>query len=149
EWPGFVAWGEATIEVERPTAYFRKGGRCPERITLAISKPSPSPVPSRRSGDWGARVTRAIDQAVHKALQTMAAEGRAFLGRSAVEASSFSRRARAHEEKRGLIPTFAARLREVRDRLRRTEMRFRARYREVLEEWRNGRRDVVFPFGTW
>ena len=63
--------------------------------------------------------------------------------------ASFIQRARSYEAKFGVIPTFAASARDVRSRLRRVERGFRARYRAALESWRGGRRDVVFPMGTW
>jgi putative transposase len=71
------------------------------------------------------------------------------MGRKAVLAASFARRAASYEEKRGVIPTFAARLWFVRERLRQAERHFRAQYRAALERWRGGQRDAVFPFGTW
>jgi hypothetical protein len=67
-------------------------------------------------------------------------------------ASSFIVRARSYETRFGVIPTFAARDRGVRDALRRVERYFRARYRGALALWRAraaGSRDAVFPPGTW
>jgi hypothetical protein len=48
-----------------------------------------------------------------------------------------------------VIPTFAAKARSVREELGRVERYFRARYRQALEQWRHGLREVVFPIGTW
>jgi putative transposase len=86
---------------------------------------------------------------VAAARHAVRASGRAFLGTAAVLATSFARRARLYEEKRGLLPTFAARVKSVRDQLRRIERGFRTGYRRALAEWRKGVRDTVFPFGTW
>jgi putative transposase len=149
QWPGFVAWGERSIRAERPAPYFRENGACPDFLVLELTKPVPRPVPSRREGEWRDRIGRAIAEAVAKAHQALEQTGRAFLGRGAVLASSFTRRALSYEERRGVVPTLAARQCSVRERLIRIERRFRALYRRALEQWRAGIRDVVFPFGTW
>ena len=63
---------------------------------------------------------------------------------------SFIQRARSYEARFGVIPTFAAKARSVRDTLRRVERYFRARYRKALEQWRNGMREAEFLVpGTW
>ena len=67
----------------------------------------------------------------------------------AVLAGSFIQRAASYETRFGTIPTFAAKVHAVRERLMKIERNFRARYREALEQWRAGARAVVFPFGTW
>jgi len=149
QWPGFVAWGERSINVQRPAHYFREDGSCPDVLRLELRKPVPRSIPSQGQGDWRERVGRAIAEAVANAHHAMKQQGRAFLGRAAVLASSFIRRAQSGEEKHGIVPTFAARRRSVRERLIRTERQFRSRYRSALEQWRAGVRDIVFPFGTW
>jgi putative transposase len=103
----------------------------------------------RGTATWSARVAQRISTNVDAAHRAVRRAGRAFLGRKAVLAASFARRAASYEEKRGIIPTFAARLGFVREHLRRAEIHFRARYRAALERWRAGQRDSVFPFGTW
>ena len=149
EWPGFAAWGERTITTQRPAPYFREGGACPDVLRLELCKPVPRRFPSRREGEWRDRIGRAIAEAVANARHAIKRKGGAFLGRAAILASSFVRRARSYEQKRGVVPTFAARRRSVRERLIRIERRFRADYRSALEQWRAGVRDIVFPFGTW
>src|SRR5260370_31660402 len=82
----------------------------------------------------------------HEALREA---GREFLGREAVLAKPFIERARSYETRFGVIPTFAAKARAVRDGLRRVERHFRARYRQALQQWRDGWREVTFPVATW
>jgi phage shock protein A len=95
------------------------------------------------------RIARRVQDSVEEARLAIRRAGRSFMGRAAVLAASFVTRATSFEEKRGGIPTFAARLEAVREQLRRVERHFRARYRSALELWRLGQRGAVFPFGTW
>jgi putative transposase len=148
DWPGVVAWGERVLVAERPSSYFRDGGACPPSLSLVFEAPLQRDGELSRE-DWGARVARAIGDKVAEAQRAVRSAGREFLGRAAVVAASFIQRARSYETKFGVIPTFAAKLRFVREKLRRVERRFRARYRAALESWRDGQRDVAFPFGTW
>ena len=149
EWPGLLAWGESVRRVVRPVSYFRENGTCPPELPLCVEQP-----PSRESGPisgpaWRERVGRAIAAKVAAAHRAIRVSSRDFLGRAAILGASFAQRARSYEAKFGLIPTFAARVRSVRDALRRVERHFRARYRAARERWGSGRRDVPFPYGTW
>jgi len=149
EWPGVAAWGDHTIRAERPESYFSDAGICPPELPLAFTRPAIRDRGPLDSELWKERVHRAIREKVLAAHREMKSEGRAFLGRKVVLASSFARRALSYERKRGVIPTFAARCREVRDKLRELECEFRRSYREAFTLWRAGFRTVAFPFGTW
>jgi Ni/Co efflux regulator RcnB len=91
----------------------------------------------------------AFAEAVAAAREDMRSKGREVLGRNVVLSASFAQRAKSYEEKRGTIPTFAARKKSVRDQLRRVEQHFRRQYRAAFERWRRGDRAVEFPDGTW
>jgi REP element-mobilizing transposase RayT len=149
QWPGFVKWGEDEIRVDRPASYFREDGDCPDVLTLKITRPVPRDVPSGQPGSWRERIGSLVAGYVEKAHREMRRAGRVFLGRKAVLAGSCIRRTLSYEPRFGTIPTFAAKVREVRERLRTIERVFRARYRHALDDWRKGMRHVVFPFGTW
>jgi hypothetical protein len=75
--------------------------------------------------------------------------GLGFLGRDAVLAQSFIKRARSFEEKRAIVPRVAAKDPIARRAFLRTENAFRAAYRIALEQWRKGCRHICFPAGTW
>ncbi|HEY2513246.1 MAG TPA: transposase [Polyangiaceae bacterium] len=149
KWPGFIAWGKRNIRVERPAAYFSEEGVCASALHLEVTPPTPRDGVIQTAREWAARVGRSIEEKVREAHARLRKEGRRFLGRNGVLAASFIQRAQSREEKRGTIPTFAARLREIRDGLRRVERHFRARYRAALDRWRGGDRAVAFPLGTW
>jgi REP element-mobilizing transposase RayT len=149
QWPGFVRWGDVALDVERPASYFREDGSCPDVLTLTIAPPMPREIPSGHPGTWRERIGRLIARYVDKAHRDIKSAGRVFLGRAGVIACSFVRRALSYEQRFGVLPTFAAKVDVVRDRLRKIERHFRTRYRAALEQWRGGMRGVVFPFGTW
>jgi hypothetical protein len=150
EWPGVVLWGARTLQVARPSAYFHEQGACPQTLVLQIERPSARESDARSGGEWQGRVRRSIDAKVKEAKRELFDAGRAFLGRTAVLASSFARRATRYETRFGIIPSFAAKSRGVRERLRALERSFRARYRVALTKWRTGyRAEALFPLGTW
>jgi putative transposase len=148
-WPGVLAWGEQTQQVARPSRHFSDDGTCPETLALVVEAPPTRSDDSTWATTWLERVRKIIARKVAEARQAPHAAGRTFVGREAVLATSFARRARSYEEKRGVVPTFAARSRDVRVRLRRLEQMFRAGYRAALADWRKGLRHVEFPHGTW
>jgi putative transposase len=72
-----------------------------------------------------------------------------FLGAKAVRGASFAKKARSLEKKRNLVPQIAARRPELRKAMKADRKEFLVAYYDALERWRNGERDVVFPWGTW
>jgi len=149
KWPGVLVWGERVVRVARPDSYFREDGWCPAELRLVVEIPAVRDRAPTTTRDWRERVGRMIGAKVAAAHEAMREAGRTFLGRAGVCAASFVQRAQSYEERRGVVPAFAAKVRSVRDRLRRVEQHFRRRYRAALEQWRSGERGVVFPFGTW
>ena len=148
-WPGVVLWGEQTVQVTRPESYFRKDGSCPAALELSLVRPRTLDRRAVGLAEWSHQVGGRIAARVSAAHRTLRAAGRRFLGRAAVMALSFVERARSHELRFGVVPTFAARAAAVREGLRRVERAFRANYRRVFERWRQGEREEVFPNGTW
>jgi putative transposase len=84
-------------------------------------------------------------QAHHK----MRAAGRTFVGRAAVLAQSFIKRAKSFEPKRAVLPTAAGKNPKARKALLAIQKTYRFAYRQALAAWKAGARDSVFPFGTW
>ena len=149
KWPGVLLWGERVVRVARPESYFREDGWCPAELWLVVEIPAARDGVPTSARDWRGRVARVVGAKVAAAHEAMRETGRRFLGRAGVCATSFIQRPQSYEERRGVVPTFTAKVGSVRDRLRRVEQHFRRRYRAALDRWRAGDRGVVFPFGTW
>jgi hypothetical protein len=143
-WPGFIQWNASQGEVAKPAAYFGKSA--PDFATWKITVPR-----GMRWSDeeWRARLKSRVRSRVDKARQKVAREGGRFLGAKAVLAQSFAKRAASYEEKRGMIPRFAAHTQAAWSHMVRMLREFRRAYFKALDAWRAGARDVVFPHGTW
>jgi putative transposase len=149
EWPGFSMWGDRSVRAVRPQVYFGEDSSCPADIPLQVELPPTYTEQGDSRVQWFARARSAIAAKVAAAHQAMQAAGRAFLGANVVRSASFAQRAKSYEVKGKIIPTFAAGVRAVRDRLRKIERAFRGAYRVAYADWRSGLRETVFPFGTW
>jgi REP element-mobilizing transposase RayT len=143
-WPGL--WSAPTdigrtLEFERPTHFFNPRGYMPERIGLELSVPpgfaSPEVFRERLAAALAAREAEATSERV------------SFLGRARVLRQRALDRPVSRERHRQLRPRFAARDSGRRLELARRLKTFLAEYGEALEAWREGRRDVVFPEGTY
>jgi REP element-mobilizing transposase RayT len=149
QWPGVMGWGVKELSVTRPGSYFREEGTCPDRLTLRFERPRSIEGRGVTLREWRDSVGRRIALKVAEAHRKVMAAGRAFLGRASVLAVSFIQRAQSYESRFGVIPTFAAKAWSVRVELARVERYFRKRYRQALEQWRQGMRRALFPAGTW
>ena len=148
QWPGLSIWRPGVVKVARPQGYFRAGG-CPDDVTLQVELPKS--VSERAWGPslWARHIRDALAAKVAKAHWTMRAAGREFMGRAAVLAQSFAKRAVSFEPKRVLVPTVAAKDPNARRLLLGLHKAFRIAYRRALDAWRAGERLTVFPVGTW
>jgi putative transposase len=144
EWPGLSTWTEGAVTLGRPEAYFRDGGECPEKVLLRVESPR-----LQHPGRWPCGVKSAIASKVAQAHHKMRVAGRTFVGRAAVLAQSFIKRAKSFEPKRAVVPTVAAKNPKARKALLAIQKAFRIAYRQALAAWKGGPRGSVFPFGTW
>ena len=143
DWPGLSLWTDGAARIARPRAYFRRGGECPEGVTLRVVSPR------LEHGEEARRVQLAIARKTAEVHHQMQVAGRTFAGRAAVLAQSFTRQAKSFEPKRTVLPTVAAKSPQARKALLAIQKAFRIAYRRALAAWREGDRESVFPFGTW
>jgi putative transposase len=155
EWPGvtqpLTGLGEATELVERPDAYLDAANPLwPEQTELSFSMPPALSDQFSREGVIR-RVGVELEQLEAKARAAVRAKRWRVPGARRVRRFSPTKRARSFEESRTLNPTFATGRgrRELYVRVARRLREFRATYRESFAAWREGARDVRFPFGTW
>ncbi len=149
QWPGVILWGDCVLNAPRPDDYFDPLGSAPASLKLRVAPPARAGESASRGRLWQQSVKRAVAERVAWAWRRVRAEGVVFLGREAVLAQSFIKRAHSYEVKREPIPRVVAKDPLVRRALWRVEKAFRAAYRVALEKWRLGLRHVSFPTGTW
>jgi len=155
DWPGLTTTpqqlGRHVFEATRPGVYFdAKNPLWPDRIQVRLTLP-PSLEGQMSLEQFEHRVAAELEQQEQDARREVAKAGRSFLGADRCKRANPYRRARSFEPLRDRNPTFAvgrgnreaffAAVAELRA--------FRQAYRQALQEWRAGVRDVVFPPGTW
>jgi REP element-mobilizing transposase RayT len=155
DWPGLTTLpeqlGEAVLSAARPTVFFDPNSpQWPETVRVALTLP-PFLEGQMSVEEFQRQVVAELARQEQDARQEVAKAGRTFLGADHCRRTSSYRRARSFEPLRDRNPTFAvgrgnregffAAVEELRV--------FRAAYREALQLWRLGVRDVAFPGGTW
>jgi len=154
-WPGVTVLpqelGRRTWRIKRPDFYFDADNPSwPDEVELTLTLP-----PTLRGLYTDAQIRDAVALELTHQEQLARAEvkkrGWRVLGSERVRRVSPYRRAKSFEPIRGRNPTFAV------GRGQRkaffgavAELRaFRRAYRDALEQWRAGLRQVLFPVGTW
>jgi hypothetical protein len=146
-WPGL--WsdperiGGAPIEIPRPNHFFSDRGTFPEKVTLKLTAP-----PAFASAtEFRERVLDALGELEKAAGEKYATKG--FLGAAKVLRQSPWKRPSSAQPRRVLSPRVAAGDKWQRiEALTRLKKFFRD-YRQAWNDWRAGKRDVVFPAGTY
>jgi hypothetical protein len=149
EWPGL--WsdpgliGGDPIVAERPKEFFREVGPMPRAAQLQLRWP-----PGFEDDESLVQTLRQqLGQAEDRAAKELARENRSVLGAARVLAQKPNARPAAVEPRRGLSPRIACRSKWKRIEALQRLATFREAYREALDRWRAGVRDVIFPDGTW
>jgi REP element-mobilizing transposase RayT len=151
EWPGLWSApehiGRAPLVAKRPDTFFSATGSMPESAALALE----APAGFASAEEFRRLIVDGLACAERDALgaEPGLAHERAVLGPRRVLAQSPFARASDPEARRALRPRVAAR-----DKWKRIEVlgrlvAFLDGYRVALRERRAGRRDVVFPAGTY
>jgi putative transposase len=144
-WPGPWSCPEAVgadeLLVKRPSHFFDPKGSMPDSVSLRLSTPRgfPSAEAFRRQlrGALAAREADAV-----KKVGT-------FLGAARVLAQKPTARARSMEPFKETNPKVAARDPGTRVAALQRLVSFLVEYRAALREWRQGRKEVLFPVGTY
>lgn len=144
KWPGL--WSSPKVigevlEFDRPSHFFRQLGYMPRSVQLKLEAPA------------GFESTAAFRAQLEASLASKEALARAkhqrFLGVARILKQRVLERPRTPEPRRRLRPRFAARDPGRRIELARRLKAFLAGYRDALLAWREGKRDVEFPEGTY
>jgi REP element-mobilizing transposase RayT len=144
-WPGLwsapARVGGEPFVVERPRRFFGENSSFPREATLQLTVP-----PGFASAEaFGSRLVAGLEEREAE----LGKEHHSFLGAVQVLRMKPTSRPKTKEERGGLTPRFAAADRETRKALRERLLAFTRAHWQALLEWREGRRKVVFPAGTY
>jgi REP element-mobilizing transposase RayT len=139
--------GDTATQVDRPGVFFRPNGPMPQKATLRFSRPDIYPRLDRQQ--LIALVQRAVDEREGNKRTEMERAGRRFAGMRRVLSQRPGNRPMTREPRRGLKPRFAAKNKWLRIEAARRLKSFLVAYREAYDKFKQGVRDVVFPFGTY
>jgi len=150
QWPGAISLPEhfgKTMVIERPETYFREDGPMPKTVELVFHKPPQ--FEHLTMEEYRELVARRLREREDELIAKRRAEGKKVLGRRNVLRQSHEDSPRSVEPRRVLRPRLAAKsLWRRLESIRRLKSFVKA-YAEALAEWRNGNRNVEFPYGTY
>lgn len=146
-WPGLVttvrALRRGTMATERPGVWFKNPA--PRSATLRYATPSSFADHEQYLTALESLLAGRLEQLRRRMRQN----GKRYLGRAGVRKTAVSDRPAKPKERFGRSPTFSALTRSRWLAAVKKLRAFRAAYRAAYEAWREGRREIEFPLGTW
>ena len=157
-----------SITVKRPELFFREDGTMPEKVTLTLYRPKEAhfaEIADDTSDDtadesmndatdkeWKEAVAAKLHETEDDIHSEFEEKGRTFLGVKKVLSTSphdAPRSRDAEDEEDGIRPRVAGRTASLRRKVLKRLEEFVSAYREALQAFRQGVKDVVFPAGTY
>jgi REP element-mobilizing transposase RayT len=148
EWPGVVTQriGER-YRAAMPDVFFNPEGPLPDAISLEFVRP---PIYSQLSvAELARHLASAVERHVREARQALAAQGRKFFGAKTVLQQAFDAAPKTTEPRRNPHPRIAAAFTPERIQAIQDFRAFVRKYRDAWHAWRDGKRDQLFPAGTY
>jgi putative transposase len=148
EWPGVISdrFG-VSRSVPMPDVYFDDEGDLPESVELRIVRP---PILSGvLDVDVLRRLRHAVADLVRNARAHYAKQGQSFAGREAVLQMAVTSVPHTKAPRRELNPRVAGKSKALRIRAIERMREFVSSYQAARGQWRNGDRNIVFPWGTY
>jgi REP element-mobilizing transposase RayT len=148
DWPGVVTTriGERSA-VAMPDVFFDPEGGMPPSVTLEFTRP---PIyPQLETALLARLLATAVERRVREAREMLIRQGRKFLGAKAVRQQAFDAVPKTVEPRRNPNPRIAASHTPERVQAIRNLLAFLRAYRDAWRAWRLGKRDQVFPAGTY
>ena len=148
EWPGVVTLRVSERRsVDMPEVFFDPDGALPQTVSLEFARP---PIyPQLGLPELARRLAVAVERRVREAREVLARQGRKFLGATAVRQQRFDAVPKTAEPRRNPNPRIAAAHTHERVQAIRDFLAFVRAYRAAWHNWRHGKRDQVFPAGTY
>ena len=148
EWPGVITTriGERCT-IDMPDVFFDPEGAMPEKLGLELTRP---PIyPQLELAELAKHLASAVERHVRVARQALARQGKKFLGAKAVLQQNVYAMPNTAEPRRNPSPRIAAAHTPQRVLAIRSLMAFLRLYRAAWHAWRLGKRDQLFPAGTY
>lgn len=151
EWPGVNSYGAIvegrSLAAQRPRHFFREAGSMPASVMLSFARPSA--FEGLSAEEYAAMVRERVKLAEEQATVDRNRRGVRVLGRQAVLNQDWRDRPRSQELRGQLKPTVATRNRWRRYEVLNHDRAFCAEHAAARRAMASGRRDVVFPPGTY
>ncbi len=150
DWPGVITrrLGER-ITFEMPEHFFDEANIQTDSDDVVLEFGRPAIFAQLSDDELDRRLFEAVAERVRVARAAMRAAGKSFLGVQAVLRQPFTARPSTPEVRRRLNPRVAAANPSIRIAALRALQQFVAQYRDAWCAWREGKRDVLFPLGTY
>jgi len=147
KWPGLrMWWNEGSLEIKRPTKFFREDGPMPETATLALVPPPQF----HDAADKGVSfMTDYLAEREDEVRTAAKASGRKYVGLRNLRSQKWSEAPTSFAKRRGLSPRIATRNKWRRLEAIARDRQFVTDYVLARKEWLAGNRDVLWPAGTY
>ncbi len=148
EWPGVITTriGQR-CDVEIPDVFFDPEGTLPDTVALEFARPPIYPQLDQKQ--LGRHLANAVERRVRDAREALVRQGRKFLGAKAVLQQCFDAVPKTTEPRRNPNPRIAAAHTPERVQAIRNLLAFLRDYRAAWHAWRHGKREQLFPAGTY
>ncbi len=144
EWPGLRLGRPGRYSARRPDIFFREEGAMPKSVELHLVAP-----PGLAGRDAQTRIKHAVAEREREARTRIRREGRSFLGVRAVLRQNPFESPLTFEARRQLSPRIASRNKWLRVETLARCVEFVRDHSRALASWLEGKRNVVFPAGTY
>ncbi len=146
QWPGVRHGRSGAFLIRRPGRFFRSNGAMPKSLALEITPPSIRGLSARETQE---RIDQAVREREALERARVLSRGGRFFGVAAVKRQDPFASPATSEPRRAPSPRVATRNRWLREEVLARCADFVRAYRDALAAWRDKKRGVVFPYGTY
>jgi REP element-mobilizing transposase RayT len=147
-WPGIIAYRPGqTLKAKRPSPYFDEDGDMPKEAELTLT--TPHAFLNMRGDDYMKDLRDAIREKEQTIQEEMNRKGQSFLGVAAIMRQKYTDRSHKTDPHGEISPRIACKDKWTRIEVLAKLTGFIVEYKEALEKWKAGKRDVLFPYGTY
>ena len=147
-WPGLIAYlpGQK-LTAKRPEIFFRVDGKMEGHLDITLTMPSQFAHLSQ--DEYAAQLLEEITSKEQVISDDMERDGKSFMGKKAVAKQRHMDRPNTKEPRRQLSPKVACKSKWHRIEALQRLKSFFAEYKQALKSLRDGKRNVIFPAGTY